>query len=56
MDDISGNFKNLKGFRSWYVLQHYTFFNGAFVPYTTVMYFDVQFKGNVNVSISGEKK
>ncbi len=38
---------NLAGFRAWYVLQHYDYFNGSFVPFVTLMEFDVPFESDI---------
>lgn len=35
------------GIRAWYILQHYTEFQGKYKPYLTLIEFDVPFSGNL---------
>ncbi|MBO5097052.1 MAG: DUF3289 family protein [Agathobacter sp.] len=37
----------LVGFRSWYVLQHYSEYKGAYRPFLTIIEFDVTFSGTL---------
>ena len=37
----------LRGFTSWYILQHYDAFNKQFKPFLTVIEFDAPFSGNL---------
>ena len=37
----------LAGFRSWYVLQHYSEYNSAYKPFLTVIEFDVTISGPI---------
>ena len=46
-NDVSGTYGLLSGFRSWYVLQHYDRIKGVYVPFVSLMEFDVPFEGNV---------
>lgn len=45
--DVEKVYVNLAGFRAWYVLQHYDQFNGSYVPFVSLMEFDVPFEGNI---------
>ena len=45
--DVEKTYVNLAGFRAWYVLQHYDYFNGSFVPFVTLMEFDVPFESDI---------
>lgn len=45
--DVEKMYVKLAGFRAWYVLQHYEQFNGSYVPFVTLMEFDVPFEGNI---------
>lgn len=45
--DVEKMYVNLAGFRAWYVLQHYDHFNGSFVPFVTLMEFDVPFESDI---------
>lgn len=36
------------GFRSWYVLQHYSEYNYAYKPFLTMMEFDVTISGTIS--------
>lgn len=40
-------FGYLAGFGSWYILQHYSAYNGDYVPYLTLIEFDVSFTGAI---------
>lgn len=45
--DVEKTYVELAGFRAWYVLQHYDQLGGAYVPYISIMEFDVPFEGNI---------
>ncbi|MCL2655290.1 MAG: DUF3289 family protein, partial [Coriobacteriia bacterium] len=49
--DDEGDLKYIEGpypgFKSWYILQHYTGFKGRHKPFITVMQFDVPFAGTL---------
>ena len=36
------------GFGDWYILQHWTNYNGVYKPFTTVIEFDVDISGTIN--------
>lgn len=38
----------LPGFQSWYILQHYSEYCGRYLPFLTLMEFDVTFSGTLN--------
>ncbi|WP_066389280.1 DUF3289 family protein [Neobacillus mesonae] len=45
--DVEKVYKNLAGFRSWFVLQHFDEYNGKYKPFVTVMEIDVPFEGDL---------
>lgn len=45
--DVEKMYVNLAGFRAWYVLQHYDQFDGSYVPFVSLMEFDVPFEGDI---------
>ena len=38
----------LDGFKDWFILQHYSEYNGAYRPFLTLMEFDVTFTGTIS--------
>lgn len=38
------------GFQSWYILQHYSEYCGKYLPFLTLMEFDVTFSGTLNLN------
>ena len=52
--DVEKTYVNLAGFRAWYVLQHYDYFNGSFVPFVTLMEFDVPFESDIIMFKTGK--
>ena len=45
--DVEKDYVKYKGFRAWYILQHYDRIKGSYRPFITLMEFDVPFEGNV---------
>ncbi|GHH98682.1 hypothetical protein AM1BK_22250 [Neobacillus kokaensis] len=45
--DVEKVYKNLAGFRSWFVLQHFDEYNGKYKPFVTVMEIDEPFEGEL---------
>ncbi|WP_284037108.1 DUF3289 family protein [Neobacillus sp. 114] len=46
--DVEKVYKNLAGFRSWFVLQHYDEYNSKYKPFVTVMEMDIPFEGDLS--------
>ena len=42
------------GFRAWYVLQHYDVLKGSYIPYVTVIEFDIPFEGAISKYVTGD--
>jgi uncharacterized protein (TIGR03034 family) len=47
LPDVEKRYVDLAGFRSWYVLQHYDKLYGKYIPFVSVMEFDVPFEGQI---------
>lgn len=45
--DVEKIYVYLAGFRSWFVLQHYDFFDGKYLPFVDIMEFEESFEGRV---------
>ncbi|MEJ9232993.1 DUF3289 family protein [Peribacillus butanolivorans] len=46
--DVEKVYKNLAGFRSWFVLQHFDEYDGKYKPFVTVMEMDIPFEGDLS--------
>ncbi len=46
--DVEKKYVNLAGFRSWFVLQRYTEYNGEYKPFVTIMEKDIPFEGDLS--------
>ncbi|MBI0579478.1 DUF3289 family protein [Neobacillus cucumis] len=45
--DVEKVYKNLAGFRSWFVLQHFDEYDGKYKPFVSVMEMDIPFEGEL---------
>lgn len=43
--DVEKVYVNLDGFRAWFVLQHYTSYNGSYKPFINLFEYDIPFSG-----------
>jgi len=44
---LFAKFGYIQGFRSWYILQHYDLYGGAYQPYFSYMTFERTIKGSI---------
>ncbi len=43
--DVEKVYVNLDGFRAWFVLQHYTEYEGDYKPFINLFEYDIPFSG-----------